>query len=192
MASINVGDELVFKLSEEMDTDTISATNIEYRLPTNPAHSYGILTGDDLNWSNGNKRLTVTLGSGETIEGGETVDPSSDVKSAAGLADATTPPGPAIPLTPTPKPVIWEFPHGLALDPTAVFYKHYDGATITLADLSPGDVPAELSVVWYYDEGEMQWKWFTGWPESTLITLEYCHIYSAIVMDACIWEIPQP
>ena len=80
-----------------MDTATITATNIETVLPTSPSHSYGTLTADDLSWSNSDKWLTVTLGSDETIVGGETVDPSDDVKDEAGNADATTAPGKAIP-----------------------------------------------------------------------------------------------
>ena len=80
-----------------MDTATITITNIETRLPTDPSHSYGTLTADDLSWSNSDKWLTVTLGSDEAIQGGETVDPSDDVKDEAGNADATTAPGKAIP-----------------------------------------------------------------------------------------------
>jgi hypothetical protein len=85
-----------------MDDSTISYTNIDTRLPTSPSHSYGTLTATSLDWNTAGTKLTVTLGSGETIVGGETVNPSSDVKSAAGLSDATAAPGPAIPTTPTP------------------------------------------------------------------------------------------
>jgi len=184
------GDELVFKFSEEMNTATINSTNIEDRLPTNPDHSYGTLTGDGLDWSNGNKWLTVTMGRGETIEGGETVDPSSYVKSAAGLPDETAPPGPEIPTAPTPTPFIWEFPHGLNNDSTALFPRRYGGAEVVLADLTP---PSELILVWYYDEAAMTWEWGrSGWPESTLETLESWNIYLIIVESACTWEIPQP
>jgi len=95
---------------------------------------------------------------------------------------------------PTPIPITWDFPHGLLTDPpgtlSAVFSRHYEGATVTLADIAPEDMPNELVIVWYYDEAEMKWKWHrVGWTESTL---EYCHIYDIIVMDACTWEIPQP
>jgi C1A family cysteine protease len=184
------GDELVFKFSEDMDTSTIYSTNIEDRLPTNPDHSYGTLTGDDLDWSNGNKWLTVTIGPGETIEGGETVDPSSYVKSAAGLPDETTSPGPEIPTAPTPTPFIWEFPHGLNNDSTALFPRRYGGVEVVLVDLTP---PSELVLVWYYDEAAMTWEWGRpGWPESTLETLENWNIYLIIVESACTWEIPQP
>lgn len=80
-----------------MNTATISNTNIDARLPTNPSHTYGTLTAAALSWSNGNKWLTVTLGSGEEIEGGETVNPTDSVKDTDGMADATTAPGQAIP-----------------------------------------------------------------------------------------------
>jgi hypothetical protein len=83
-----------------MDTDTITADNIDARLPTDtdPERSYGNVTADDLVWSNSDKWLTVTLGADETIQGGETVDPISAVKDADGRADATT----ADPAIPTP------------------------------------------------------------------------------------------
>jgi len=97
------------------------------------------------------------------------------------------------PPTPTPTPISWEFPHGLNQNPSAVFSRHYDGTTIILADIPYEDMPEELIIVWFYDEDEMEWKWFrVGWPESTLETLEHCHIYDVIVMDACTWDIPQP
>ena len=99
--------------------------------------------------------------------------------------------------TPTTTPVTWDFPHGLLTDPpdtlSAVFSRHYDGTTIILADIPNEDFPDELIVLWLYDEEAMEWKWFKpGWPESTLETLEYCHIYDVIVTYACTWEIPQP
>jgi len=99
--------------------------------------------------------------------------------------------------TPTPIPITWDFPHGLLTDPpdtlSAVFSRHYVGTTIILADIPYEDVPDELVVVWLYDEVALEWKWFKlGWPESTLETLEFCHIYTVIVMYACTWEIPQP
>ena len=90
--------------------------------------------------------------------------------------------------------ITWEFPHGITEYPLAVFSRHYDGATVALADLLPEDVPPELSVVWYYDEAALvpAWLWFTpGWPESTLQTLEYCHLYDIVVIDGCTWTIPQ-
>ena len=81
-----------------MDTDTITAANIDTVLPTDPDRTYGNVTDDDLKWSSSDKWLTVTLGADETIVGGETVDPISAVKDADGRADATT----ADPAIPTP------------------------------------------------------------------------------------------
>jgi len=80
-----------------MDTDTITAANIDTVLPTLPAHTYGTLTAGDLSWNTAETQLTVTLGSDETIAGGETVNPTSAVKDVAGNSDATTAPGKAIP-----------------------------------------------------------------------------------------------
>jgi hypothetical protein len=103
--TINADDTLRFNFSEAMDTTTITATNIETTLPTSPDHSYGTLVTADLSWNAAKTQLTVTLGSGETIVGGETVNPSATVKDVAGNADDTTAPGPAIPGgTPTPTP----------------------------------------------------------------------------------------
>ena len=71
-----------------------------------------------------------------------------------------------------------------------MFDRHYYGLTVTLSELT---LPAEVIVVWDYDEAAMDWLWFSpGWPESTLDTLEYCKIYDIIVIDECTWEIPQP
>ena len=94
--TINEGDTLCFKFSEAMDTATITVTNIGTMLPTSPSHSYGTLTADDLSWTYSDKWFWVTLGSGETIVGGETVDPSASVTDVAGNPDNTTAPGPAI------------------------------------------------------------------------------------------------
>jgi len=92
--------------------------------------------------------------------------------------------------TPTPTSITWEFPHGLIQHQAAAFSRRYDVTTVTLANIPPEDIPAELIIVWFYHEAEMDWKWFKpGWPESTLETLEYCHIYDVIVMNACVWEI---
>jgi len=96
--TINQGDRLVFDFSESMDITTIDAANINTRLPTTGSHSYG--TSPVLKWNLAGTQLTVTLGSGETIAGGETVNPDPAVKDKAGNADATFP-SPAIP-TPVP------------------------------------------------------------------------------------------
>ena len=103
----------------------------------------------------------------------------------------TPTPTPTPTLTPTPTIcTTWEFSHGILDNPTAVFSKHDDCPDIALPT---GTEPGELIVVWYYDEVAMEWKWYRpGWPESTLDTLEYCNIYTIIVMEECTWEIPYP
>jgi uncharacterized Zn-binding protein involved in type VI secretion len=109
--TINVGDKLTFKFSEGMNTDTITVANVNTTLPTVPSHSYGTLTAGGLIWSNSDKWLTLTLGSGEAIVGGETVNPSALVTDKAGNADATTSPVPSIPTPditgPTLTSIVW-------------------------------------------------------------------------------------
>lgn len=86
----------------------------------------------------------------------------------------------------------WQFPHGIIDNPTALFPRHYECATVTLGDIPLQDIPEELVVVWHYDEAAMVWEWFRpSWGESTLITLEYCNIYLIVVMSQCTWNIPQ-
>ena len=90
----------------------------------------------------------------------------------------------------------WSFPHGLQSDPTAVF-KRVHGPGVppsanncdTNVGLPTTTVPADLIVVWYYDESIPEWLFWTGWPESTLWTLELGSIYDIIVWDACTWQL---
>jgi len=64
---------------------------------------------------------------------------------------------------------------------------------ITDVSLPTGTEPADLIVVWYYDESAKEWVWYrVGWTESTLDTLEMGEIYDIIVMDACIWQLVAP
>lgn len=95
--TINEDDTLLFMFSKPMDTGTITTANIDTSLPTVPSHTYGTLTDADLSWSNYDQSLTVTLGSGVAIIGGETVNPADSVTDKAGNPDATTGTGPAIP-----------------------------------------------------------------------------------------------
>ena len=102
--SIDEGDKLIFKFSKAIDTTTISATNVDTTLPTSPSHTYD---ASALSWSNSDQWLTVTLGADETIEGGETVNPSSAVTDADGNPDETSGTGPEIP---TPEEgLVWEW-----------------------------------------------------------------------------------
>ncbi|MBA7470692.1 hypothetical protein ES707_05979 [subsurface metagenome] len=107
--TINADDTLRFNFSEAMDTDTITATNIDARLPTSPSHTYGELTATDLSWNDDEDQLTVTLGSDEAIEGGETVDPTSAVTDVACNPDATTGTGPAIEVPEEEEGFAWEW-----------------------------------------------------------------------------------
>jgi len=59
-------------------------------------------------WNVAGTKLTVTLGSDEAIEGGETVNPTSAVTDVAGNPDATTGTGPAIEV-PEEEEFAWEW-----------------------------------------------------------------------------------
>jgi len=146
--TFNEGDELTFKFSKAMDTATITNTNIDARLPTNPSHTYGTLASGDLVWSNGNKWLTVTLGSGETIEGGETVNPTDSVKDTEGMADATTDPGPAIP---EEEGFVWEWWYTLLIALGAVIII---AAIVLLVVLPKRGEPEEIAEEELYGEEE--------------------------------------
>lgn len=96
-ADISAGDTLTFTFSEEMDTTTITHTNIATVLPTSAAHSYGALTADDLIWNDPvNDVLVVVLGIGTNIEANETVDPKEAVTDVVGNPDVTEDPGPPV------------------------------------------------------------------------------------------------
>jgi hypothetical protein len=113
--NITAGDELVFTFSEEMDTTTLEIVpDINSRLDSTASGTTDYGTTFSFSWNTAKTELTVTLGAGKAIVGGETVNPASDVKSAAGLADATLAPDPAIPTTPgsiptpSPTPAKWQ------------------------------------------------------------------------------------
>ncbi|MDY6916947.1 MAG: hypothetical protein SVP26_03235, partial [Chloroflexota bacterium] len=100
--TINAGDDLVFHFSESMNEFNLSNINqVNERLNSSAAGStdYGI-TGALTNWTVGETVLTVTLGDEENIDGGETVNPTNDVKDKQGNSDATSGSGPSIPLPP--------------------------------------------------------------------------------------------
>ncbi|MDY6916944.1 MAG: Ig-like domain repeat protein [Chloroflexota bacterium] len=105
--TINPGDKLVFKFTRPVDTTTLdSVAEINERLNSSAAGTSDYGTSFSSSWDSDEDWLTVTLGTGEAITGGETVDPSSDVKDADGNSDATTTP-PSVPAQ-TAEPG-WEF-----------------------------------------------------------------------------------
>ena len=74
--------------------DTVSKINSGLDSSATGTTDYG--TTFTSTWTT-TSQLTVTLGSDEAIEGGETVNPAATVTDEAGNADATTAPGKAIP-----------------------------------------------------------------------------------------------
>lgn len=96
-AAVNAGDSLVFIFSEKMDTTTIDHASIGTVLPTVPAHNYGSLISEDVTWSApDNYILTVTLGTGTTIQPNDTVKPTAAVKDISNNPDETDGVGPPI------------------------------------------------------------------------------------------------
>jgi len=93
--TFNAGDTVVLEFSEPMDTSTITDANADSRLGLS-LHTFG--TSGDLPtamsavWNPAGTFLTVTLGSSETIIGGETIDPTASVTDVAGNADNTPAP----------------------------------------------------------------------------------------------------
>jgi len=95
--AISATDTLVFTFSEAMDTSTVTVSNINTVLDSSASGT--IDYGDTITsvvWSGENTICTVTLTAGTDIVSGATVNPTDAVTDAAGNADATTPPGPAI------------------------------------------------------------------------------------------------
>jgi len=86
--NVSEGDQLVFLFSEPMDTETITAENIDSALPTSGGTTYG--TSPTLSWNESQDILTVALGAGTDIDAAaDTVNPANTVLDAVGNADAT-------------------------------------------------------------------------------------------------------
>ena len=80
-----------------MDSTTLNTVSeINSRLDSTASGTSDYGTTFTSTWTT-TSQLTVTLGSDEAIEGGETVNPAVTVTDEAGNADATTGNGPAIP-----------------------------------------------------------------------------------------------
>ena len=100
-STIDSGDKLIFVFSEAMDTTTLdSVSEINSRLDSTASGTSDYGTTFTVSWNAGRTLFTVTLGTGEAMSGGETVNPTGDVKDKAGNADGTTSPGSRIPAAP--------------------------------------------------------------------------------------------
>jgi hypothetical protein len=95
--TINKGDKLRFNWSKPVDTDTLdSISEINDRLDSSAEGDEDYGTDFTFSWNDDEDQLMITLGSGETLKGGETVNPKSTVKDQDGNADQTSP-SPSIP-----------------------------------------------------------------------------------------------
>jgi len=81
---VDSGDTIVFTFDDEMDTSTITSSNVASRLPLS-AGNYG--TGPTVSWNTTGTVCTVTLGTSPNVVTGTTVNPSSSVTDAAGNPD---------------------------------------------------------------------------------------------------------
>ncbi|MBT4817077.1 MAG: hypothetical protein HON70_15350, partial [Lentisphaerae bacterium] len=87
---IDAGDQVAVLFSEPVDPATIALATIDTELDLS-AGSFG---ASAIEWSTDGLTLTVTLGIGETIDEGATIDPVDAVTDYAGNADTTAVPVP--------------------------------------------------------------------------------------------------
>jgi len=85
--TVNTGDTITFTFDDEMDTTTVTSSNVATRLVLS-AGTYG--SSPTVAWSSSKKVCTVTLGASPTVASGATVNPSSSVTDAAGNADISS------------------------------------------------------------------------------------------------------
>jgi len=87
--TVNSGDKITFTFIDEMDTTTVTSSNVATNLLLSDSKSYG--TSPAVSWDSGLKICYVTLGTSPTVVvGTTTVNPSDSVKDTAGNADAST------------------------------------------------------------------------------------------------------
>ena len=84
--AIDANDILVFTFTEAMNTATITSSDVDARFTLDPAHSFGSTVA----WNSAKTACSVTLGSSETIVGGESVTPTASIKDEAGNGANTT------------------------------------------------------------------------------------------------------
>lgn len=80
-------DTLTLTFSETMATSTITTGNAITTLALTNSHTFG--TSPGVSWNTAGNVLTITLGTSPTLASGDTVDPTTAVKDAVGIADAT-------------------------------------------------------------------------------------------------------
>ncbi|MBT4814737.1 MAG: hypothetical protein HON70_03515, partial [Lentisphaerae bacterium] len=89
---IDAGDQVAVLFSEPVDPATIALATIDTELDLS-AGSFG---ASAIEWSTDGLTLTVTLGTGETVDEGATIDPVAAVTDYAGNADTTATPVPIL------------------------------------------------------------------------------------------------
>jgi len=85
--TVNSGDTITFTFDDEMDTSTVTSSNVATRLPLS-AGTYG--SSPTVTWSSSKKVCEVKLGTSPTVASGATVNPLSLVTDSAGNLDNST------------------------------------------------------------------------------------------------------
>jgi hypothetical protein len=85
--TVNAGDVITFTFDDEMDTSTVTSSNLSTRLVLSSG-TYG--SSPAVSWSSSEKVCEVTLGTSPTVASGATVNPSASVTDVAGNADIST------------------------------------------------------------------------------------------------------
>lgn len=80
-------DTLTLTFSETMATSTITTGNADTTLALSNGHTFG--TSPGVSWNTTGTLLTITLGASPTVASADTIDPTTAVKDAVGIADAT-------------------------------------------------------------------------------------------------------
>jgi len=83
-------DTLTLTFNETMATTTITSGNVDTTLALSGSHTFG--TSPTVAWNTAGTVLTLTLGTSPTLATADTVDPTTAVKDAIGIADATAAP----------------------------------------------------------------------------------------------------
>ena len=80
-------DTFLLTFSETMATTTLTGADLATVLALTNSHVFSTTTAPS--WNTAGTQLTITLGADTTVTGTDTVDPTSAVKDAIGIADAT-------------------------------------------------------------------------------------------------------
>lgn len=82
-------DTIAVRFNREMNPDSISVANVDTRLGLSNGHSFAASGPTSVAWNANVDEVVVTLGSGTTVDEGDTINPTADVVTPFGSPDAT-------------------------------------------------------------------------------------------------------